>query len=88
MPDYNFRIEKDAIRFLKTVPQKQLRQLVLRIFELQANPYPHDSKRLKGVEGALRLDQGEYRILYTVTGENIQVFRIGKRNDDEVYRNL
>jgi mRNA interferase RelE/StbE len=45
---------------------------------------------LKGYEGGYRVDQGEYRILYTIDDENqlVDVFRIGKRNDGEVYRNF
>ena len=41
-----------------------------------------------------RADQGEFRILYYIqeaTAEQlgqVQIFRVGKRNDDEVYRNL
>jgi mRNA-degrading endonuclease RelE of RelBE toxin-antitoxin system len=39
-------------------------------------------------EDSYRVDQGEYRILYTVDNDKIRVFKIGKRNDDEVYQNL
>ena len=35
-----------------------------------------------------RVDSGEYRILYTIEGNAICIFRVGKRNDDEIYRNL
>ncbi|BAZ85240.1 type II toxin-antitoxin system RelE family toxin [Dolichospermum compactum] len=34
------------------------------------------------------LDQGEFRIIYTIQEEEIEIFRVGKRNDDEVYENL
>jgi len=43
---------------------------------------------LKGQEGLWRVDQGEYRIIYEITDDTIEVFRVGKRNDDEVYENL
>ena len=36
----------------------------------------------------LRVDSGEYRIVYTVTEDTLRVVLIGKRNDDEVYRRL
>jgi mRNA interferase RelE/StbE len=62
----------------------------VKIFSLQGNPRTQDYKALKGYEGGYRVDQGEYGILYTIDDENqlVDVFRVGKRNDDEVYRNL
>jgi mRNA interferase RelE/StbE len=30
----------------------------------------------------------EFRIIYTIQEEEIEIFRVGKRNDDEVYENL
>ena len=49
-----------------------------------------DYAALKGYQGGYRIDQGEYRILYTIDDDNklVDVFRVGKRNDDEVYKNL
>jgi mRNA interferase RelE/StbE len=43
---------------------------------------------LKGNPGIYRVDQGEYRILYTIEEDAVEVFRVGKRNDGEVYENL
>jgi mRNA interferase RelE/StbE len=55
---------------------------------------PQDCKALKGIEGGYSVDSGKYRILYyLIESKNeqrgqVQIFRVGKRNDDEVYRNL
>lgn len=59
-----------------------------KILQLAENPRPQDYKELKGYEGVYRVDQGEYRILYTISPDAVEVFRVGKRNDDEVYQNL
>ncbi|KAM3115972.1 type II toxin-antitoxin system RelE family toxin [Phormidesmis sp. 146-33] len=59
-----------------------------KIFSLQAEPRPQDCKQLKGNPGIFWVDQGEYRILYTIENDTVEVFRVGKRNDDEVYENL
>ena len=67
---------------------KQFRQVVKKIFSLQLDPRPQDCKQLKGHPGIFRVDQGEYRILYTIDEASVEVFRVGKRNDDEVYENL
>jgi mRNA interferase RelE/StbE len=32
------------------------------------------------------MDVGEYRIIYAVEGEGVEILIVGKRNDDEVYR--
>ncbi len=60
--------------FLDTLPPKQFRQVVTTVFRLLTEPYPHDSKQLKGYS-YYRVDIKEYRIVYDV-------------NDDEVYRQL
>lgn len=61
---------------------------MIKVLALQADPKPQDCKALKGYPGGDRVDQGEYRILYTIEGQTVSIFRVGKRNDGEVYRNL
>jgi mRNA interferase RelE/StbE len=45
---------------------------------------------LKGYPGLYRVDSGEYRIVYRfdVEADVIQILLVGKRNDDEVYKQL
>ncbi|MGJ5672814.1 MAG: type II toxin-antitoxin system RelE family toxin [Nostochopsis sp.] len=87
---YTLRIARTAEKDLLDLQAKQFKQVVSKIFSLQGNSRPQDCKALKGYEGGYRVDQGEYRILYTIDDENqlIDIFRVGKRNDDEVYKNL
>ncbi|MDA8206374.1 MAG: type II toxin-antitoxin system RelE/ParE family toxin, partial [Thermaerobacter sp.] len=83
-------LSKAARDFLETLRPKQFRQVVTTIFRLLSEPYPHDSKQLKGYPYH-RVDiGGEYRAVYEVEGEGdaLQVLLVGKRNDDEVYRLL
>ncbi|NJP11587.1 MAG: type II toxin-antitoxin system RelE/ParE family toxin [Leptolyngbyaceae cyanobacterium RU_5_1] len=84
---YALRLTKSAQKFLYKLQAKQFKQVATKIFSLPANPFPQDCKSLQGIEG-YRVDQGEFRILYTVSETDVEVFRIGKRNDDEVYENL
>jgi mRNA interferase RelE/StbE len=86
---YTLRVAKTAEKDLLDLPAKQFKQVASKIFSLH-EPRPQDCKALKGYEGGYRVDQGEYRILYTIDDQNqlVDVFRIGKRNDGEVYRNL
>lgn len=41
-------LSKVARDFLETLPPKHFRQVVTTIFHLLSEPYPHDSKSLKG----------------------------------------
>jgi mRNA interferase RelE/StbE len=87
---YSLRIAKTAEKDLLDLQAKFYKQVVSKILSLQGNSQPQDCKALKGYEGGYRVDQGEYRILYTIDEESklIDVFRVGKRNDGEVYKNL
>lgn len=87
---YALRVAKTAEKDLNKLQGKQFVQVAKKIFSLQGNPKAQDCKELKGYPGGYRVDQGEYRILYTIDEDSktIDIFRIGKRNDGEVYRNL
>jgi mRNA interferase RelE/StbE len=77
----------DALKLLGTLPAKQFRQVVTKLFELMENPEPQDSKPLAGFEYR-RADVGEYRIVYRFDRDFVFVALIGKRNDSEVYKRL
>jgi mRNA interferase RelE/StbE len=87
---YSLRIAKTAEKDLLDLQAKFYKQVVAKILSLQGNPQPQNCITLKGYEGGYRVDEGEYRILYTIDQESqlVDVFRVGKRNDGEVYRNL
>jgi mRNA interferase RelE/StbE len=80
-------VSKKAKKFLDDLPPKQFRQIVKKVFGLLENPKPHDSEELRGYP-FLRNDIGEYRIIYDVQRDTLRLILVGKRNDDEVYRQL
>ncbi len=81
------RLSRDAREFIEKLPHKQAKQVLLKILDLCRKPEPPDSSLLKGPqEGYRRADIGEYRIIYCVAGDSLEILFIGKRNDDEVYR--
>ncbi|MDP3965878.1 MAG: type II toxin-antitoxin system RelE/ParE family toxin [bacterium] len=80
-------LESRAKRFLNKLLPKHFDQVDRKIVALRENPFPQDTKRLKGMDW-YRVDVGEYRIIYNVSGNVLDVPIIGKRNDDEVYRRL
>jgi mRNA interferase RelE/StbE len=78
---------KQAQKALAELDAKQYRQVGSAVFGLLSNPAPHDSRPMKGAQrGECRVDVGEYRIIYSVSEDRIEVLVIGKRNDDEVYK--
>jgi len=79
---YTLQFAREAKKSLAELQPKQFKQIATKIFALLDNPQPQDCKALKGYPNGYRVDSGEYRVLYTVEDG------VGKRNDDEVYRNL
>jgi len=63
------------------------KQVVNTLFNLLKNPTPQGSNLLNGYPYR-RVDFGEYRIIYQVQGEDLQVLVIGKHNDDDAYKKL
>jgi len=88
-PMLKIDLSDDAIRFISRREPKHQRQIKARIQALLEDPAPSDSKALKGIrEPFLRVDVGEYRVIYWTDSETLHVPIVGKRNDDEVYRRL
>jgi mRNA interferase RelE/StbE len=81
-------ITNHTFNFIKQLPPKQFKQIHLAIYDLMKKPESHDSKKLKGFSDLLRKDIGEYRIIYRFDSENLYIELIGKRNDDEVYKQM
>lgn len=81
-------LAKSVFKFLKQVPIKHKRQLAMTLESLMENPFPQDSKKLKGTTDYHRVDIGEYRVIYRIDSEKeiIIIGFIGKRNDNEVYK--
>lgn len=81
-------IKRNAKKFIEFLPPKHKRQIKDRILALQNDPIPHDSKKLQGYENYIRIDTGEYRIIYRYEeGKDLAtIVLVGKRNDNEIYR--
>ena len=77
-----------AKKFIDTLPPKHKRQVKDGILSLLKTPFPHDSKKLMGYEDYVRIDAGEYRIIYRyeIDTQVVTVVLVGKRNDDDIYR--
>lgn len=76
-----------AERFIEKRPPKHRGQIFRKLDALCIDPFPPDCSKLSGYS-LLRADIGEYRITYRVEGPFLRVYVVGKRNDDEVYKQL
>ena len=85
-----FSFHREALRFLKDLSQdaKRFRQVMIKVFALIESPEQPDARPLVGYEEYYRVDVGEYRIVYRYDDENLWIEAAGKRNDDEIYRDL
>jgi mRNA interferase RelE/StbE len=83
----NLSMTKTALKAAKKLDAKQFRQVLSAVLSLLENPEPHDSQLLKGGgHSERRIDVGEYRVIYAVAGDLVEVLVIGQRNDDDVYK--
>jgi len=81
-------LSRQAAAFLEGLPGKQARQVAERLRTLAEDPEGAPTEQLKGYAPMRRMRSGEYRIIYAVEGDLLQVRLIGKRNDDDIYKAL
>ena len=77
---------RSARKAIVDLEPKFFKQVVSKIISLTLDPAPQDSLKLSGAEGLYRVNQGEFRIVYRYDEETVNIAVVGKRNDDEVYR--
>jgi mRNA interferase RelE/StbE len=85
-------IDKRAADFIEDLQAKPFKQVMGKILHLLKTPFPQDSRPLQGYPGLFRVDIGEYRVIYEPDPAEapalIRVILAGKRNDDQVYKEL
>jgi mRNA interferase RelE/StbE len=78
---YNILYKKSVERDLKKLPKTVISNLLDQIEQKLAHQ-PETYPRLKGsFQGLLRLRVGEYRVIFTVFGQDVHVLRIAHRKD-------
>lgn len=79
---------REALDFWNKLDPKQYRQIGRKVLSLLVEPHPSDSKALIGYPDYLRVDFGEYRIIYKIEKDTIKLTLIQLRNDDDVYKKV
>lgn len=85
MESYRIVIKKSATKEIEKIEAKDRSRIIEKIRSLATDPHQLGSKKLSGQE-KYRIRQGNYRILYQITDDQliVTVVKIGHRKD--VYR--
>ena len=83
MDSYKVYLLKSSDRDIRKIDKQEIKRIVESIKSLEENPFPKQSKKLKGSESSYRLRIGDYRILYEVDIQNkiVEIFHIRHRKD-------
>ena len=86
MASYKIFFKRSAEKELRKIDKSQIRVILSAIDNLAEDPFPPSSRKLVGSQHTYRLRVGDYRVVYLVDGEliEIQIQRIKHRKD--VYR--
>ena len=85
---YSIIIERNALKSLAAIPDKDATKIINAIDELAENARPNGVKKMKGHDDLYRIKVGNYRVIYEIyDGElSIIVVEIGHRK--EVYKDF
>jgi mRNA interferase RelE/StbE len=77
---YGLEIKTEPMKFLRSLPVVERKQIGYRLHCLQQN-FAGDVTKLRGSRNEYRLRVGEWRVLFELVGEKIIVYAIGDRKD-------
>ncbi|HOC59356.1 MAG TPA: type II toxin-antitoxin system RelE/ParE family toxin [Smithellaceae bacterium] len=85
MGEYKIFLKESIEKDLRSIPQKDLKKILLRIEMLAKDPRPPGHEKLSSQE-KYRIRQGMYRIIYSIQDQELTVWvvKVGHRKD--VYR--
>ncbi|MEE9293959.1 MAG: type II toxin-antitoxin system RelE/ParE family toxin [Phycisphaerae bacterium] len=84
---YTVRIKRSAEKEMNRLVAKTFERITKVILNLESNPRPARSKKLRGMED-YRLRVGQHRILYSIDDRErtVEIIAVGHRRD--VYRGI
>jgi len=77
---YNIEWKEHALQNLEKLESSTVRRILKKVDELSENPFSKDIKKLKGSDD-FRLRIGDYRIIFSIEKENIQILKVGHRKN-------
>ena len=85
MASYRLSIKPSAAKEIEALPKNDRLRVIKRIKGLPENPRPPGCEKLSGHD-KYRVRQGEYRIVYSVSDEELIVLVVKVAHRREVYR--
>ena len=86
MASYELKWKPSASRELRHLPPPVIASLTTLIEGLKDNPHPSGAKKMTGMQDIWRVREGDYRVVYRISGTilTIEIIRVGHRR--EIYR--
>ena len=88
MPSYNVSFKPSVEKDLRPLPKSVVARVIEQIENLKTDPLPRQAIKLSGAERLYRIREGDYRIVYQVDTEAMQVMVHYVRHRREIYRSL
>ena len=81
MASYKIEWKKSAAKEIRNLPQEVIAEIVVRVTNLGEDPFPSGVKKLAGAEHTYRIRFSSYRVIYTVSKDNllVEIVRVGHR---------
>jgi len=83
---YEIRVVASAHKQLDKLSPEVREQILHRLFDLEREPRPVNSRKLKGHRGEYRLRIGDYRVIYEIDDRNKVLIVLKCMHRGEIYR--
>ncbi len=82
MPGAHFRlfIAEEALQQIRALPNPLRKRIGEKLFALETN-FAGDIKKLSGAENKYRLRVGDFRVLFRLAGNQVQVYAVKDRKE-------
>lgn len=87
-PLYQIEIKREAQRAIKRLPRPLIRRITAAIEDLAAEPRPHGSKKLVGLDNHYRIRVGDWRISYAIYDDLLLILVVEIAPRGGAYRNF
>jgi mRNA interferase RelE/StbE len=86
MPSSKLSISQSVLKDLRNLPKEVKGRAAISILELATVPRPPGAETMQGHDHAYRIRVGDYRVVYTVYGEEVNIIAVSHRKD--IYRDF
>ncbi|MEK6915996.1 MAG: type II toxin-antitoxin system RelE/ParE family toxin [Nanoarchaeota archaeon] len=78
---YTIEWKETVLKSLERLDKSITIRIIKRVNQLKESPFKGDIRKLKGAEHEYRLRVGDYRVIFEVVGENINILKVGHRQN-------